>query len=335
MYPAIEPYEVGRLEVTKVHSLYYEVSGNKDGSPVVFLHGGPGGGVDAKDRGFFNPKKYKIVLFDQRGAGKSTPSACLEENTTWDLVRDIETLRNKLGIEKWHVFGGSWGSTLALTYAQTHPGRVKSLVLRGIFTLRKSELRFFYQDGASHLFPEAWEEYIAPIPEEERHDMMQAYHSRLNSSDDKTRIIAAKAWSKWEMSTSRLRVSPEAVAEADKDDYAKSASSCLLAGAYTKLAPSFSAFARIENHYFVNEGFMRDGQLLEKQEIDKIRDIPTIVVQGRYDVVCPATTAYALKKVWPKITLHIVPDAGHSSREPGIEKLLVEAADEMAKLEID
>ncbi|KAH7926356.1 peptidase S33, proline iminopeptidase 1 [Leucogyrophana mollusca] len=313
MYPAIEPYEVGRLEVSTVHSLYYEVSGNKDGSPVVFLHGGPGGGVDAKDRGFFDPKKYKIVLFDQRGAGKSTPSACLEDNTTWDLVEDIEKLRKKLNVENWHVFGGSWGSTLSLAYAQTHPGRVKSLVMRGIFTLRKSELHFFYQDGASHLFPEAWEEYIAPIPEQERHDMVLAYHAQLNAVDDTTRIIAAKAWAKWEMSTSRLHVSAEAVAQAEKDDFA-------------------NAFARIENHYFVNEGFMRDGQLLEKQEIDKIRHIPTIVVQGRYDVVCPATTAHALKKVWPEITLHIVPDAGHSSREPGIEKLLVEAADKMADL---
>jgi len=240
----------------------------------------------------------------------SRRSAELENNTTWDLVRDIEALRQKLGVAKWHVFGGSWGSTLALVYAQTHPERVKSLVIRGIFTLRQSELRFFYQDGASHLFPEQWDEYLAPIPEDERGDMLKAYHSRLNSSDEKISLAAAKAWAKWEMATSRLIVSEDAIAQADKDDFA-------------------NTFARIENHYFINEGFMRDGQLLEKQEIDKIRHIPTVVVQGRYDVICPATTAWALKRVWPEIILHIIPDAGHSSREPGIEKKLVEAADTM------
>lgn len=312
-YPPIEPYQTGTLKVSDLHSLYYELSGNEQGTPVVFLHGGPGGGTDAKDRTFFNPKKYKIILFDQRGAGKSTPSACLEENTTWDLVKDIEKIRELLKIEKWHVFGGSWGSTLSLAYAQTHPDRVKSLVLRGIFTLRKSELKFFYQNGTSHLFPDAWEEYIAPIPETERNDMILAYHAQLNSVDDQTRITAAKAWAKWEMVTSKLFVDPAHVAEADKDDFA-------------------NAFARIENHYFINDGFMRDGQLLESQEIDKIRHIPCIVVQGRYDVVCPAVTAYDLKKVWPEITLHIVPDAGHSAREPGTSKLLVEATDKFADL---
>lgn len=313
MYPSTEPFEVGKLQVTSIHTLYYEVSGKKDGAPVVFLHGGPGGGVDPSDRGFFNPEKYKIILFDQRGAGKSTPSACLEENTTWDLVKDIEILRELLKIEKWHVFGGSWGSTLSLAYSQSHPDRVKSLVLRGIFTLRKSELKFFYQEGASHLFPEAWDEYIAVIPEPERQDMMLAYHAQLNSADEGIRLKAAKAWAKWEMWTSKLYVDPVHVAHADNDTFA-------------------TAFARIENHYFVNEGFMRDGQLLESQEIDKIRHIPTIVVQGRYDVVCPATTAYALKKVFPEITLTIVADAGHSSREPGISKLLVEATDSFADL---
>ncbi|KAJ8456351.1 hypothetical protein ONZ45_g1947 [Pleurotus djamor] len=313
MYPDIEPYQTGTLKVSDIHDLYYEVSGNKDGNPVVFLHGGPGGGTDAKDRSFFNPAKYKIVLFDQRGAGKSTPTACLEDNTTWDLVKDIEKLRELLKIEKWHVFGGSWGSTLSLAYAQAHPDRVKSLVLRGIFTLRKSELKFFYQDGASHLFPEAWDDYIAPIPEAERKDMVLAYHAQLNAADEETRLIAAKAWSKWEMMTSKLYVDPSRVAQAEDDKFA-------------------TAFAKIENHFFVNEGFMRDGQLLEKQEIDKIRHIPATIVQGRYDVVCPATTAYALKKVWPEITLHIVPDAGHSARETGTAKLLVEATDKFADL---
>ncbi|KII85021.1 hypothetical protein PLICRDRAFT_45127 [Plicaturopsis crispa FD-325 SS-3] len=313
MYPPITPYETGALKVSDLHTLYYEISGNQNGTPVVFLHGGPGGGTDEKDRTFFNPTKYKIILFDQRGSGKSTPTASLEENTTWDLVKDIEKLREHLNIEKWHVFGGSWGSTLSLIYAQSHPDRVKSLVLRGIFTLRKSELNFFYQNGASHLFPEAWEEYIAPIPEAERHDMVLAYHAQLNSVDDATRAKAAKAWTKWEMVTSKLFVDPEHVAEAEKDDFA-------------------NAFARIENHYFINDGFMRDGQILEKQEIDKIRHIPAVIVQGRYDVICPATTAYALKKAWPEIEFNIVPDAGHSSREPGTSKLLVAATDKFADL---
>ncbi|KAL6299254.1 proline iminopeptidase [Sparassis latifolia] len=308
MYPPIEPYETGRLKVSEVHTLYYEVSGNKEGSP-----GGPGSGTDAKDRSFFNPAKYKIVLFDQRGAGKSTPSAVTEENTTWDLVKDIERIRELLNIDKWHVFGGSWGSSLSLAYAQAHPNRVKSLILRGIFTLRKSELRFFYQDGTSHLFPDAWEDYLAPIPQAERHDMILAYHARLNSVDEEVRLNAAKAWSKWEMATSKLYVDPKQLAQVENDTWA-------------------NAFARIENHYFINEGFMRDGQLLETQEIDKIRHIPTLVVQGRYDVVCPATTAYALKKVWPEIELQIVSDAGHSAREPGIAKLLVEATDKFSNL---
>ncbi|TCD69377.1 hypothetical protein EIP91_007933 [Steccherinum ochraceum] len=313
MYPPIQPYETSRFMVSDVHNLYYEISGNKEGKPVVFLHGGPGGGTDAKDRSFFNPEKYKIILFDQRGAGKSTPTACLEENTTWDLVKDVEKLRKHLKIDKWHVFGGSWGSTLALAYAQAHPDTVSSLVLRGIFTLRKSELRFFYQEGTSHLFPDAWEKYLEPIPETERGDLILAYHAQLTSADDETRIRAAKAWTRWEMATSKLYVDPAHIAEAEKDDWA-------------------NAFARIENHYFINDGWFRDGQLLEKQEIDKIRHIPTVVVQGRYDVVCPTTTAYELKKVWPEITLHIVPDAGHSSREPGIAKLLVEATDGFAHL---
>jgi len=281
----------------------------------VFLHGGPGGGVDPKDRQFFNPTKYKIVLFDQRGAGKSIPSASTEYNTTWDLVADIERLREKLVIDKWHIFGGSWGSTLALAYAQTHPTRVRSLVLRGIFTLRKSELKFFYQDGTSHLFPEEWERYVAPVDPSKRHDMVAAYHELLTSSEEKTRLLAAKAWSRWEMATSKLYVSEDMLRRAEEDTFAL-------------------AFARIENHYFVNEGFVRDGQLLEEQSIDKIRDIPVIVVQGRYDVVCPATTAWALKTTWEakpfkSFKLHIVPDAGHSSREVGIERLLIEAADEV------
>ncbi|KAF8349172.1 prolyl aminopeptidase serine peptidase [Amanita rubescens] len=313
MPPITEPFEVSTLKVSDVHTLYYEISGNKNGNPVVYLHGGPGGGTHPADRGYFDPNKYKIVMFDQRGAGKSTPSACTDENTTWDLVKDVEKLREHLKIEKWHVFGGSWGSTLSLAYAQSHPERVKSLVLRGIFTLRKSELRFFYQDGTSHLFPEAWAEYEAIIPENERRDMIKAYSVRLNSPDEKTRLQAAKAWSKWELSTSRLYIDEDSVSHSEDDKFAL-------------------AFARIENHYFVNEGFMREGQLLEQQSLDKIRHIPVVIVQGRYDVVCPATTAYALHKALPKSELYIVQDAGHSAREPGIAKLLVEATDKFSDL---
>ncbi|EIM90867.1 proline iminopeptidase [Stereum hirsutum FP-91666 SS1] len=313
MYNLTKPFEAAKLKVSDIHTLHYEISGNRDGVPVIFVHGGPGGGCIEQDRAFFNPEKWKVIFLDQRGAGKSTPSANLEENTTWDLVKDMERLREHLKIDKWHVFGGSWGSTLSLAYSQSHPDRVKSMVLRGIFTLRKSELHFFYQNGTSHLFPEAWEEFIAPIPEPERGDFMLAYHAQLNSVDDETRLRAARAWSKWEMATSKLHVNPADIAEAEKDDWA-------------------NAFARIENHYFINEGFMREGQLLEKQEIEKIRHIPTIVVQGRYDVVCPITTAWQLKKVWPEITLNIVPDAGHSSRERGTTKLLVEATDKFVDL---
>ncbi|KIM33373.1 hypothetical protein M408DRAFT_326105 [Serendipita vermifera MAFF 305830] len=308
MYPALEPYKSEFLKVSETHELYYELLGNKDGKPVIFVHGGPGGGCSKMDRTWFDPAIYHIILLDQRGAGRSKPTACLEENTTWDLVNDMELLRKALNIDRWLVFGGSWGSTLSLAYAQTHPERVKGLILRGIFTLRKSELDFFYQNGTSHL-----EEYLAPIPEEERGDMVKAYHSRLNSDDEQIRISAAKAWSKWEMATSRLFVDPGYLAKATEDDWA-------------------NAFARIENHYFINEGFMRQGQLLEKQSIDKIRHIPCIVVQGRYDVVCPATTAHALKKVWPELELNIVQDAGHSSLEPGTSKLLVEATDKFSSL---
>jgi len=312
-FPEIEPYKSEFLKVSETHELYYELVGNKNGKPVIFVHGGPGGGCSQNDRRFFNPETYHVILLDQRGAGRSKPTACLEENTTWDLVNDIEVLRKHLEIERWLVFGGSWGSTLSLAYAQTHPQPVKGLILRGIFTLRKNELDFFYQSGTSFLFPEAWDEYLEPIPEDERGDMVKAYHSRLNSEDEQTRLTAAKAWSKWEMATSRLFVDPGYLAKAAEDDWA-------------------NAFARIENHYFINEGFVRQGQLLEQQSIDKIRHIPCIVVQGRYDVVCPATTAYALKKAWPEIDLQIVPDAGHSSQEPGTLRRLVEATEKFAEL---
>ncbi|EJD43496.1 prolyl aminopeptidase serine peptidase [Auricularia subglabra TFB-10046 SS5] len=305
--------EEGTLKVSDVHTLYFEVSGNPNGNPIVFVHGGPGVGTSPKDRRYFNPEKYKIVLFDQRGSGKSTPVASIEENTTWDLVEDMERVRKHLGIDKWVVFGGSWGSTLSLAYAQTHPERVKALIIRGIFLVRKSEIDFFYQDGTSHLFPEAWEEFAAHVPETERGNIMEAYHKLLNSPDRATQLSVSRAWAKWELSTSRLQPLQEDFAHLHDDGYA-------------------DAFARIENHYFINEGFMRPGQLIEKQSIDKIRHIPGVIVQGRYDVICPAKSAWDLHRVWPEAELHIVPDAGHSAREPGMTKLLVEAADKFADL---
>ena len=308
LYPQLPPFAEGFLPDEDGHAVFFEVSGNPDGKPAVFLHGGPGGGCSPKQRGFFDPAVYKIIMFDQRGCGKSTPFASLEHNTTWHLVRDIERLREHLGVEKWLVFGGSWGSTLALAYAQAHAARVTALVLRGIFCLRKSELEFFYQNGASHLYPDAWETYVAPIPVAERGDMMAAYRARLTSDDAATRDAAAVAWSVWEGVTSKLH--PDADFAAHYSD------------------PAFAlAFARIENHYFVNAGFMREGQLLEAAEVDKIRHIPAVIVQGRYDLVCPATTAWALHRAWPEAAFKLVPDAGHSAFEPGNQRELLDATD--------
>ncbi|KAI5454484.1 hypothetical protein NCC49_003384 [Naganishia albida] len=304
-YPLIEPYSTGELKVSDVHTLYYEQCGNPNGKPVVFLHGGPGGGISDTDRCFFDPEFYRIVLFDQRGS--------LDLRRTSPTIDDIERLREKLGIAKWLVFGGSWGSCLALAYSQTHPEQVVGLVLRGIFTLRKTELDFFYQDGASHIHPEAFEEYVAPVPENERGDMVKAYHKLLNSEDDNVRVVAAKAWSKWEMVTSKLIVDPADVAKATEDDWA-------------------NAFARIENHFFVNEGWMEQGQLLKKENVDIIKHIPCIIVQGRYDIICPFKTAWDLHKNWPESTLRVVPNAGHSSREKKTLELLVEATDEFRRL---
>ncbi|HVY81310.1 MAG TPA: prolyl aminopeptidase, partial [Steroidobacteraceae bacterium] len=293
LYPPIEPYNSGYLKVSDLHEIYYEECGNPRGKPAVFLHGGPGGGTDPKMRRFFDPKRYRIVLFDQRGSGKSRPHASLEQNTTWDLVADTERVREHLGIDEWLVFGGSWGSTLALAYAETHPERVTEIVLRGIFLLRRSELEWFYQNpqGAGSLFPDLWEEYIAVIPEEERGDVMAAYYKRLTSSDPAEVRRAATAWSVWEGATSYLRLNPEYVTKFRED------------GAYA------AAFARIECHYFVNRGFLRsDNQLIE--DVGKIRHIPAVIVQGRYDVVCPARSAWDLHKAWPEADLRIVPDAG-------------------------
>eukprot|EP01117_Protostelium_nocturnum_P004045 TRINITY_DN15319_c0_g1_i1.p1 TRINITY_DN15319_c0_g1~~TRINITY_DN15319_c0_g1_i1.p1 ORF type:complete len:369 (-),score=130.67 TRINITY_DN15319_c0_g1_i1:118-1224(-) len=306
MYPPIEPFQSGHLKVSDIHSIYYEQCGNPDGNPIVFLHGGPGGGINAEQRCLFDPKAYRIVLFDQRGAGKSTPHACLDQNTTWDLVEDTERIRKHLNIEKWVVFGGSWGSTLALAYAETHTDRVKALILRGIFTLRRKELLWFYQQGggADFLFPEAFEAYIAPIPLVERGDVISAYHRRLTGNDEAEKLKCAKAWTTWEMATSRLIVDPANLAKGEEDHFALQ-------------------FARIENHYFVNGGFFEeDGQLL--RDAHKIANIPGVIVQGRYDVVCPATTAWDLHKAWPKADLFIVPDAGHSVKESGILNRLLE-----------
>jgi proline iminopeptidase len=313
LYPSIRPYRTGRLRVSPVHELYFEESGNPGGKPVVFLHGGPGGGTSPAMRRFFDPKRYRIVLFDQRGCGRSRPHASLVDNTTWHLVADIEALRAHLGIERWQVFGGSWGSTLALAYAQKHPRRVTELVLRGIFLLRRSELEWFYQDpeGAASLFPDLWEKYVEPIPPRERRDMMRAYYRRLTSRSPKQRTAAAYAWSVWEGATSFLRASADYVAKFGDPDYA-------------------AAFARIECHYFVNRGFLeRDDQLL--REVRRIRHIPAVIVQGRYDVVCPMRSAWALHRAWPEAELHVVPDAGHSAFEKSIAAELVAATDRYAR----
>jgi proline iminopeptidase len=307
LYPAIPSRKSGMLPVTDGHTLYWEESGNPDGKPVVFLHGGPGGGTEPRHRQFFDPAAYRIVLLDQRGCGKSTPFASLDANTTWDLVADIERVREHLGIAKWQVFGGSWGSTLALAYAETHPDRVSELVLRGIFLVRKWEIDWFYQGGCSHLFPDAWEDFLAPIPAAERGDLVAAYHRRLTSPDEAVRTEAARAWSVWEGRTSYLLQNPSAVASHDEDRFA-------------------TAFARIECHYFTH-GCWLDGDRALLANIDRIRHIPAVIVQGRYDVVCPMESAWALHRAWPEAELAISPDAGHSAFEPGNVHGLIEATD--------
>src|SRR5579862_290289 len=314
LYPPVRPFNRGYLRVSDLHELYFEECGNPRGKPAVFLHGGPGGGIDAKVRRFFDPKRYRTVLFDQRGCGKSRPAASLIDNTTWHLVEDIERLRAHLGIERWLVFGGSWGSTLALAYAQTHPERVTELVLRGIFLLRRWELEWFYQDpgGAAALYPDLWEPYVAVIPPEERADMMGAYYRRLTSNDSRELKRAARAWSMWEGATSYLRLNPSYVAKFREDDYA-------------------ATFARIECHYFVNRGFLRaDDQLLA--DVGRIRKIPAVIVQGRYDVICPMRSAWDLHRAWPEAELRVVADAGHSAFETGITRELVAATRRFARL---
>jgi proline iminopeptidase len=307
LYPLIEPYDRGRLPVGDGHVLYYEQVGDPRGKPALFLHGGPGGGTHPTQRRFFDPEAYRLVLFDQRGCGQSTPYASLEANTTWHLVEDIERLRRALGVERWLVFGGSWGSTLALAYAQAHPERVTELVLRGVFLLRRAELRWYYQDGASWLFPDAWEAFLSPIPVDERGDLMAAYHQRLTSDDPEVRVAAARAWSQWEGATSRLRIDRELVARNGQPRFAE-------------------AFARIECHYFVNDGFMAsDGWLLSR--VDRFRHLPGVIVQGRYDVVCPMRTAWELHRAWPESELHVAETSGHAATEAEISELLVRATD--------
>jgi proline iminopeptidase len=311
LYPEIQPFRFGHLDVGDGQQVYWELSGNPDGKPVVFLHGGPGGGTDPAYRQFFDPAAYRIVLFDQRGCGRSTPhvadGADLSVNTTDRLLADIEMLRDHLDVERWQVFGGSWGSTLALAYAQKHPHRVTELVLRGIFLLRRSEIDWYYNGGAAHLFPELWEQFLAPVPEQERDgDLVEAYHRLLHANDVEIATRAAIAWSAWEGATSSLLPKPERIAESSEPRFAL-------------------AFARIENHYFHHRGFLDEGQLL--RDAARLEGIPGVIVQGRYDVVCPATSAWALHRAWPGSQLDIVGDAGHSALEPGIVDRLVRATD--------
>ncbi|MBM3519661.1 MAG: prolyl aminopeptidase [Alphaproteobacteria bacterium] len=306
-YPEIEPYRSGRLRVSELHELHYEEAGNPAGKPVVVLHGGPGGGITPFLRRFHDPAHYRIILFDQRGCGQSTPHAELRENTTWDLVADMERLRLHLGISRWQVLGGSWGSTLALAYAEAHPALVTELIVRGIFTLRRAEIAWFYQEGASFLFPAEWQAYLAPIPVAERGDLVAAYHRRLTGSDRVAQLACARAWSMWEAGTLSLLPNPARVAEFGQERFA-------------------IAFARIECHYFANGGFFKeDGQLLK--EAHRLAGIPGVIMQGRYDVVTPAETAWLLHRAWPRADFIIVPDAGHASTEPGIVHAMVEATD--------
>ncbi len=306
-FPPIEPYESGLLKVSELHTLSYEVAGNPAGRPVVFLHGGPGGGVSEDHRRFFDPNHYRIILFDQRGAGKSTPLAELRENTTWDLIKDLEQIRTHLKIDKWLVFGGSWGSTLALTYAISHPEKVLALILRGIFLCRPSEISWFYQEGASQIFPDFWDEYLRPIPVSEQKNLVKAYYKLLTDSNYNTRLEAAKAWSKWEAATSRLSVDQNSIEEFDDPDYAIS-------------------FASIECHYFINNAFFASNNWI-LENIQRIRHIPGYIVQGRYDVVCPPKSAWDLKKAWPEAKLTIIPNAGHAAAEPGTRSALIEATE--------
>ena len=309
LYPEIEPFETGMLDVGDGHTIYWERVGTKGAKPAVFLHGGPGGTISPRHRRLFDPRLYDVILFDQRGCGKSVPNASLEANTTWHLVADIERLRQMAGFDKWLVFGGSWGSTLALAYAETHTNRVSELVVRGIYTLTRAELQWYYQFGVSEMFPDKWERFLAPIPEAERGDMMAAYRKRLVGSDRAAQIEAARAWSIWEGETITLLPEPETSDPFAQDDYAL-------------------AFARIENHYFVHAGWLEEGQLL--RDAGKLKDIPGTIVHGRYDMPCPLKYAWALHKAWPKAEFFLIEGAGHAFSEPGILDRLIRATDKYA-----
>lgn len=304
LFPAIKTYATHKLEVTSPHVLYLEECGNPEGVPVLFLHGGPGAGCDASHRQFFDPELFRIILFDQRGSGRSRPHAMLEENHTQALINDIESIRDYLKVEQWVVFGGSWGSTLALLYAQAHPEKVAGLILRGIFLCRQRDIDWFYQEGASHIFPDYWQEYIQPVPPQERGNMVQAYYKRLAGDDELARLAAARAWSRWEARCATLKQNSGLLAH--------------MSDAHTALS-----IARIECHYFINHSFIEPDQILSS--IDIIRHIPTTIIHGRYDMVCPVEQAFALHQAWPEASLKIIADAGHSAFEPGIVDALVTA----------
>lgn len=306
LYPPIEPYAHGHLETGDGHQVYWEACGKPDGQPALFVHGGPGGGASIDHRRQFDPDHYRIILFDQRGCGRSKPHASLDNNTTWHLVADMERLREMLGIDKWLIFGGSWGSALSLAYAETHADRVAGLILRGIFTLRPAELDWYYQGGASWLFPDYWDDFVAPIPVDERGDMIAAYRKRLIGDDRTAQIEAAKAWSVWEGRTITMLPNDTYSQEFAEDGYAL-------------------AFARIENHYFTHGGFFEPDQLI--RDAHKLKDIPGHIVQGRYDAATPMKTAYDLSKAWPEARLEIIDDAGHAFSEPGIAAALIRATD--------
>jgi len=311
-FPEIEPYRTKRLKVSDLHTIYVEEVGNPEGVPVVFLHGGPGGGLSPSYRRFFDPGHYRVVLLDQRGSGRSTPHAELRENTTWDLVRDIEKIREDLGVRRWIVFGGSWGSTLGLSYAVTHPERVLGLILRGIFLTRKLEIDWFYQEGASYVFPDAWEKYLAPIPEAERGDLVGAYYRRLTGDNEAERLRCAIAWSKWEASTMYLIPNEASIREHEDPRAALS-------------------LARIECHYFKHGTFFEtDNHLLET--VHRVRHIPGVIIHGRYDLVCPMRSAWDLHRAWPEADFSIVPNAGHAGLEPGIRTRLIQATEDFKRI---